>query len=116
MSDLILMNANIITFGNQIQKSQLVAIKDGNILAVKSNAALAKLKDRKSIIIDCQGKTVLPGFLDSHIHIQAFAESFVTINLDPGNHVCSISDIQSKIRAHARRIPPGTWIRCKVFN
>ncbi|MFC1815380.1 amidohydrolase [Thermodesulfobacteriota bacterium] len=116
MSDLILMNANIITLGNHTKKAQLLAIKDGNILAVKSNKAIAKLKDRKSNIIDCQGKTVLPGFLDSHIHIHAFAEKFVTINLDPGNHVRSISDIQSKIRAQAKRIPTGTWIRCKGYN
>jgi predicted amidohydrolase YtcJ len=114
--DLILINANIITFGNQTRKTQLVAIKDGNILAVKSNEAFTKLKDRKSKIIDCQGKTVLPGFLDSHIHIQAFAESFVSINLDSGNHVRSISDIQSRIRAQAKKLPTGTWIRCKGYN
>ena len=49
-------------------------------------------------MIDCQGKTVVPGFIDAHCHLFSFAESLVTLNLDPRNKIHSISDIQTKIR------------------
>jgi len=44
-------------------------------------------------MIDCSGKTVLPGFIDAHCHLYALADSYVTLNLEPHNNLRSISDI-----------------------
>ena len=70
----------------------------------------------KATRIDCKGKTVLPGFIDAHLHLHALAESHVTLNLEPHHNVQSISDIQTKIRNYSQKLPPGTWIRGRGYN
>ena len=108
MTDLILMNANVVTLDQRSLKAQIVAVKDGKITAVGSNEDLNALKKPMTKIIDCQGKSVLPGFIDPHLHILASAKSLVIPHLDPRHQVHSIPDIQSLIRTQATRLPPGT--------
>lgn len=116
MSDLILFNANVITMDPAFQHAQLVGIKNGKISAVSNNESLIELKKRNTKMIDCKGRTILPGFIDAHFHFFAFAESLVTLNLEPRNNIRSISDIQTKIRETSQQQPPGTWIRGRGYN
>jgi predicted amidohydrolase YtcJ len=74
------------------------------------------LKAGRSKVIDCHGKTIVPGFIDSHAHLSAFGESLVTINLGPHNGIRSISDIQGKIRQLSQNRPQGEWIRCGGYD
>jgi hypothetical protein len=97
-------------------KTQLVVIKNNRILAVGRNEDLKKFENTSTNIIDCKGKTVLPGFIDAHCHIPSLAESFVTLHLNSQNNVHSISDIQAKIRFLSEECPSGTWIRGKGYN
>jgi len=116
VSDLILMNANIITMNPSLPRAKWVAIKNGKILAVAKDDNLKELRQRNTKIINCEGKTVLPGFIDTHIHFHGFAERLVTLSLGHPNHVCSISDMQEKIREVSKPLPPGTWIRGGGYN
>lgn len=113
---LILGNANVIALDPFRPHAELVSIADGRIMSVGHNTESNKFKSSKSKVIDCQGKTIVPGFIDAHIHLSSFAESLVTINLEPHNKVRSITDIQSKIRELCDRQSPGTWIRCGGYN
>ncbi len=99
-----------------LPQAQLIAVQNGKVFAVSNNESLPKLKKRKTKVIDCKGKTVLPGFIDTHFHLFAFAESLVTLNLKPRNNIRSISDIQTKIRETSQQQPPGTWIRGRGYN
>jgi len=114
--DLIFINANIITLDPLHPQAELVAICNGKILSVGHKDDLKKLKRGKLEIIDCHGKTIVPGFIDAHIHLSSFAESLVTINLGLHNNVRSISDIQNKIRQLSQKQPQGSWIRCGGYN
>ena len=116
MADLIIFNANIITMDPTCPKVKLVAIRNNRILAVGRNQDLKEIKTKTAKIIDCNGKTVLPGFIDAHIHLHSFAESFIALNLEPHNTVRSISDIQKKIRELSQQLPEGTWIRGRGYN
>ncbi len=116
MSDLILVNAHVITMDPTLPKAQLVAIKNGRILHVGRNDSLKDLKDSKTKVINCGGKIVLPGFIDPHFHLYGFAESLVTLNLEPRNNVRSIADIQEKIRQFSYTLLPGIWIRGRGYN
>lgn len=116
MSGLILFNANVITMDPAFPKTQLVVIQNNRILAVGRNEDLKKFKNTNTNIIDCKGKTVLPGFIDAHCHITSLAESYVALNLNPRNNVHSISDIQAKIRSFSKELPSGTWISGKGYN
>ena len=116
MANLVLFNANVLTMEPLHPKADGVAIKDGKILSVTTNDDLKKWKRKKTITIDCKGKTVLPGFIDAHCHLHALAESYVTVNLEPHHNVRSISDIQTKIKDLSQELPPGTWIRGQGYN
>jgi predicted amidohydrolase YtcJ len=116
MSDLVLYNANVITMDPACPKAELIAVENGRIAAVTTNEAIRELRSRKTEVIDCKGKTVIPGFIDAHCHLAAFAEGFMSLNLSPPEGVRSIADMQSKIRLFCKDHLPGVWIRGKSYN
>src|SRR4030043_1126110 len=116
MTDLILFNANVITMDPAFPIAQLVAVHSKKIEKVAGNDHLKDLTNPKTKVIDCHGKTVLPGFIDAHIHFHGFSERLMTINLSPRNNVRSISDITDKISQISKALPPATWIRGAGYN
>jgi predicted amidohydrolase YtcJ len=114
--DLILFNANVITMDPKLPRAELVVIQNGKIIAVSNNESLMELKKKNTKVIDCKGKTILPGFIDAHFHLFGFAESLVILNLEPGNNIRSMNDIQTKIRQLSEQLSPGTWIRGRGYN
>jgi predicted amidohydrolase YtcJ len=97
-------------------KARLIAIQDGKIQNIASCGSFEDLRNSKTKIIDCHGKTVLPGFIDAHIHFHGYAESLMTLNFESRNNVRSIPDLQGKIKQLSKELPPGTWIRGGGYN
>jgi predicted amidohydrolase YtcJ len=114
-ADLILYNANVLTLNPESQRAKLVAVKGDRIIWVGDNDILGDLDGRKTKNIDCQGKTLVPGFNDAHCHILSFASSLLSMDCSP-SAVSSIADIKAQIREQARRLPKGTWIRAAGYN
>ena len=113
--DLILYNAHVLTLDHSFPKAELVAVQNGKILSVTTNKAIKELRSAGTEIVDCQGKTIIPGFNDAHCHVVSFAETLLTPNLEKvAAH--SISDIQDEIRILARGLPSGSWIRARGYN
>ena len=116
MCDAILINANAITMDPAQPLASLVAIKEDRIAAVSGDALLDQLRGPRTQIIDCAGRTLVPGFIDAHCHIHAYAESLVSLNLAPRERIHSIADIQDRIRDFCKSRPPGSWVRGKGYN
>jgi len=116
MADLILYNANIITLDPNIANAQLVAIGDGRIQAVAGDEALKDLKHSDTQVVDCCGKTVLPGFCDTHFHLQSSAAKSMTLDVSPQANVYSISDLQDRIGTNSKKLASGTWIRASGYH
>jgi len=116
MTDLILFNANVITMNPSFPKAEFIAIQDGKIQNVASGGDFKDLRNSKTKVIDCHGKTVLPGFIDAHVHFHGFSERLTSIDLSPRNNVRSISDIRDKIGQISKALPSGTWIRGAGYN
>ena len=116
MPDLIFYNANVITMDPAYPKAELVVVENGRITAVSASEAMHELRDGRTEVIDCKGKTIIPGFVDAHCHLAAFAEGFVSLNLSPSEGVGSMADMQNKIKLFCKDRPPGTWIRGKGYN
>ena len=116
MSDLIITNALIETMDPDFPRADTLAIKDGRILAVGARDKLKGLINSSTEVVDLQGKTVLPGFIDAHLHLRALAESLVTLNISPESGVSSIAHIQERIHQESLKHPPGTWIRAGGYN
>ncbi len=116
MTDLIFFNANVITLDPSLEKAGLVAVKNGRIQAVSSNDFLRDFKQKGTRLVDCGGKTLLPGFCDAHFHLWASASHMMTLDLSPQSNVFSISDILEKIHAYSKALAPGSWIRASGYN
>jgi predicted amidohydrolase YtcJ len=116
MCDLILHNANVITIDPLCPRAELVAVNGSQIASVGDNGLLRKLRKPETQAIDCEGGTLLPGFIDAHCHIRSYAESLVCLNLSPRAGIRSISDIQRCIRDSCSNRPPGAWVRARGYN
>jgi len=116
MTDIILINANVITLNPKKPIAQLVAIRKNKIQAVTDNEALKYLKKKHTRIIDCRGKTLIPGFYDTHFHLQASAASLVSLDLSHLEKMQSVLDIQTRIRKFSKNLAPETWVRATGYN
>jgi len=114
-ADLILRNANVITVDPRQPTAELVAIKGDKILLVANNERLESVTGASTKVIDCNGKTVVPGFNDAHCHIFSFIRKLLGIDLSPSS-VSSISDIKAVIRRRAENTPPGKWLTGTDYN
>jgi len=114
--DLTLVNAHVITLDPLSPRANWVEIRGGKIASTGYDRELNKPGCGDARIIDCRGMTIIPGFIDAHIHLSSFAESFLTTDVGPRSDVRAISDIQTKIRQLSQESPGGTWIRCGGYN
>jgi len=114
-ADILLHNAKVITLDRSQPRAEMVAIKGNQILQVGREEDLASFKGAKPRIIDCQGKTIVPGFNDAHCHPLSLAASLLSVDCRPSS-VRSIVELQAKIRQRAEQIPKGGWIRAIGCN
>ena len=112
----ILINTNITTLDPLFPKATWVSIENDKFFKIGYGDDWKDLNAKSSHIVDGSGKTVLPGLIDAHLHVVSYAKSLVTLSLDPGKNVFSISDIQSIIHRYSRNSPPGTWIFGKGYH
>jgi predicted amidohydrolase YtcJ len=80
------------------------------ITSVGSNSDIARLIGPQTQVIELNGRTLLPGFIDSHSHVQGLAESehaMVPIQAPP---LKGAADIIAKLKERAAQTPPGAWI------
>jgi hypothetical protein len=113
--DLILTNGRVITLDPLQPHARTVTIGASRILSL-SNEDLRGKNAPGACVIDCRGRTVLPGFIDAHCHLAAYAQSLVTLSLQPRSNVRSLSDIQKAIRRLSLTLPPGAWIRGRGYD
>ena len=88
--------------------AEAVAVAGGRVLAVGSRAALRPLVGPSTARVDCRRATVLPGLLDPHLHLFALAARHV--HLDCAG-MTDVPGVLAAVRARARELPPGAWLR-----
>ncbi|MDY6917685.1 MAG: amidohydrolase [Chloroflexota bacterium] len=113
--NLILHNANVLTLDPRKPRAGLVAINGSRIAWVGDDDRRSELEGAATRAIDCQGKTLLPGFNDAHCHILAFASSLLAVDCSPAS-AASIAHIRDSISRQAARQPAGTWIRAGGYD
>jgi predicted amidohydrolase YtcJ len=86
---------------------QAVAIKGGRFLAVGQTSEIQKMAGEHTKQIDLNGRTVIPGFFDSHAHLLEVGLKLAAIRLDECQ---SPEEMMELVRKRAAEIPPGTWI------
>jgi len=84
------------------------AVKDGRFLAVGSDAEIQKYKGKKTEVVDLQGKFVMPGFNDAHLHMGDGARLALTVDL---NGTKSLEEMLQRIADRVKTAAPGEWIQ-----
>ncbi len=113
--DLILKNGKIYKTDKNNNVVEALAIKDGKIYRTGSNEEIISLKDKDSKIIDLKGKTVLPGFNDSHMHLVNYGYSLRQADLIGTS---SIKDLNERMLNYINKenIEEGKWVRGRGWN
>jgi len=106
-ADKIFINAVIYTMNSQNEIANSIAVKNEKILYIGNEEDAYNYSGDKTEIIDLQGKTVMPGFTDAHMHIAQMGKFIQSLNLTGTTSVKVIAD---NIRYFASTIPPGDWI------
>jgi predicted amidohydrolase YtcJ len=106
-ADFIFKNAKVITVDANFSIAQAIAIAGERIVAVGEDAAMATHAAPATRIIDLKGKSVIPGLIDGHAHMDREGLKSIYPSLGP---VRSIQDIQDRIADLARKTKPGEWI------
>jgi predicted amidohydrolase YtcJ len=66
--DLILHNGAVLTVNNEFTTAEALAVTDGDIVAVGTSGDLITMAGPETLLIDLEGRTVMPGFVDPHTH------------------------------------------------
>ncbi|RZA26232.1 MAG: hypothetical protein EOP02_11420, partial [Proteobacteria bacterium] len=110
--DLALTNGNIRTIDANGSIVSTVVIDDGKIIAVGTEAILADFAPQQ--VLDLKGRTVLPGFVDNHVHPtgpRGFAPTVVNLR-----HAYTWPENVRLLKEAVAGMPPGAWIRASAFR
>jgi predicted amidohydrolase YtcJ len=106
-ADLVLRNAKILTVDDRFSTASALAIRNGRFVAVRSNEDVSAYIGTNTRVLDGRGRTVIPGFIDTHVHALGVAEAEAA---QPFKNLRSISELRAWIRAEAERRPRDAWI------
>jgi predicted amidohydrolase YtcJ len=107
-ADLIVRHARVWTVNPAQPEADGVAVLDGRIVAVGSDAAVLAWKGPHTRIVDAAGKRLLPGFNDAHVHFEDGGASLTAVQL---NDAGSLAEFVKRIGDYAARSAKGEWIR-----
>ncbi len=104
-SDVTVIVGNIITMDETRPRAKVMVIKNGRIAAIGDPVLLEKMKTVN--VIDLSGQTILPGFIDSHVHVRELGMDRIKANLVG---VETVEDIVARLQAHFPNPEPGIWL------
>ena len=110
-ADLLIRHAKIVTMDDHDRIAETMAVRDGKILAVGTEAELSGCTSKHTAVIDLKGRTILPGLIDVHTHALDWAKHASRGEIEIGyQDIRSIAEIVERVRRRAGTIRPGEWI------
>ncbi len=110
--DLVIHNARVYTADPALPRAEAIAVRDGRILRVGTEAEILPLASPKTRVLDAGGRLVLPGFIDSHNHI-TFGSDPDVLQLGDAR---APRDLFSSLRQFAASHPDLRWIEGEGWN
>ena len=104
--DTVLFNGKLVRF--DAAPAEALAIRDGRIVALGTSAQIQALAGPATQVIDLEGRTVIPGLIDLHIHAIRAGLTYTTEVHWIGAR--SIDEALDRLRAAAARAPKGSWL------
>jgi hypothetical protein len=105
--ELILVNGDLLTQDPAMPRAQAIAVANGRILSVGTNAGIRALAGAGTRTVDLGGRVVIPGVIDAHNHPSyAGVRHLKEVDCD----LRSVGAIQAALRERAARTPAGQWV------
>ena len=111
--DYVVINAKVFTIDEDQPQAEAFAVKGDRFTAVGSSSDMRNLASSGTEIIDAEGMTVVPGFIDAHSHpSSAGVNELVQVNAD----LRSITEIKEVLRQRAAITQEGQWVRAFKYD
>ncbi|MFN7946353.1 MAG: amidohydrolase [Blastocatellia bacterium] len=107
VADLALINGKIRTVNETQPQAEAVACRQGRIVAVGTTAEIRRLIGATTRVVDLQGRLVVPGFNDAHVHFFNGGAGLASVQLRDAK---SEAEFRERIRAFAAKLRPGRWM------
>jgi predicted amidohydrolase YtcJ len=104
----LLVNATVLTMDDSLPVAQALAVKDGRIVEVGGTDEILWLREDEYEVIDLDGRTVIPGFVDPHNH---FSIGAFEVFWPDCRAAVSVADLQHLLARAAADTPAGLWVR-----
>ncbi len=116
-SDLIVLNARVITVDSRNPRAQAFAVRNGRFTAVGSDADIRNLVRPGVATWDARGATIVPGFIDTHNHANGTVLLYEVLVGNPFEvEFVTVDSIIQKLRERAALTPPGYWVEGYFFD
>lgn len=111
-ADTVYMNGNIYTVDENFSKVEAIAIKGQYIIGTGSKTEVEKFVSPSTQVIDLQGKTVIPGLIEGHMHYPGEGQKLIKLDVfwKPKDVILAA------VKAEADRLPDGEWITGGGWN
>jgi predicted amidohydrolase YtcJ len=105
--DLIAIHGKVWTENPRQPEAEAIAVSGHHILAVGTDAEIQKLTGPGTRVMDLEGRRVVPGFNDAHVHFFWGGQGLASVQL---RDVTSQAEFRQRVGDYARTRPPGEWI------
>ncbi|MBZ5534348.1 MAG: amidohydrolase [Acidobacteriia bacterium] len=112
-ADTVLLNGNIYTMNSKSPHEQAIAIQGEKILFVGTNEGATRFKGPKTEVVDLEGKTVIPGFIDAHGHFIGLGESLQRLSFVETR---SYAEVVAMVRLKVTESPRGEWVQGRGWD
>jgi predicted amidohydrolase YtcJ len=113
-ADLVLLDCNVLTMNPSQPHAEAIAIKEDKIFRVGTNEEISRVIGKNTKVVELKnGETVLPGLIDTHVHIADFGRFLTWLNL---KGVKSIKEMKNIIKKRVQETPRGKWILGQGWN
>ncbi|MBT2663282.1 amidohydrolase [Bacillus sp. ISL-45] len=114
-ADYIFNNGEVITIDSKNRIAEAVAVKGNKIIAVGTTEEMEDFRSASTTIIDLEGKTLMPGIIDAHIHLTIYGTNLLGVScIEP--HIQSLEDLFIDLRKKVQETPKGQWVRAWGFK
>ena len=109
----LIIKGNVITVSNQKPRAEAIGIKGEKIVSVGMLKEVEVDAGKATEVLDLTGKTILPGFIDSHAHPMGTGKNRLGVDLFP---VKTVGEALEKISRRVQETPPRKLIFCPDYN
>lgn len=107
MVDLLFVNGRVLTIDARLPDAEAVAVRDGKIVAVGSTDELSGVRSASTRVVDLDGATLMPGFIDAHTH---FVSGSLTLDRVRLSGATTMAEMQRRVAEKVAVVQQGEWV------